>query len=203
MNAIKLKPGTYLLSDLAETMGFSRRTLDRYIDRLSLETVNVKSQGKSAKALELNDETLTILGNELTLNGYSFDIDQTVSGQTDEPSLDKPWQAEPAEARQPRQVDEPKVHELMQRLMESEIARAKLEGQLEGITGEMKRLEQVVDAKDANIKTLEDSVGVLKASLMLEAKRTDTPLIEYSPTNNQEDNHHGLWSKLKRIVAGG
>jgi hypothetical protein len=195
VDSLQIKPGTYRLAEVTDLFSISRRTLERYIDRLALEFSNVEHQGKPVKALTLSEATIKEIIKLMASNGHDLGAPLAGIRQDVGTAIGTPSQTEAQPPWQPAEPLASKTEELLERLMEAEIKAARMEGQME-------KMQEVVEAKNAVIKALEDNVTTLKASLMLEARRPDTPMIEYAPTHAPEKDSPSLWSKLKRIVAG-
>jgi hypothetical protein len=183
---IELKPGQYRVVDLTEKLNIPRRTLERYIKRLDLSVSFVGNEAKPTKIVTLDEKGIKDLMALLAPPWQNVAQDMA-------PEIEAP-------PKTGGNVGSPQVAvdgsaDLYQRLLEAEVERAELRGELRGI-------REVVDTQKQLIASQTQTIDTLKGALMLEAKRTDTPLIEYSPTNTQEKNSPGIWSKLKRIVAG-
>lgn len=187
MNNSVLKPGTYKISDLATRLKVHRTSVERYIQKLELELTEIESKGRPVKAVVLAnhaqaDRLLSYVHENKGMNDghLSNDTDMHVQqGSMSEQcvSTSKSHGVITFEAYQ----------ELQEKLLESEVSRAKLEGELNGLKQANEALTRTVDALE----------NTIKATLLLEGKRSES--IHYLPSNQ---NQVGFLGRLKQLFFG-
>lgn len=179
MEQVCLSPGIYRLSELAEILGVSRTSIDRYIERFSLDLTTVVHLNKPVKAIVLTEENIQQL-NGMGTQGLNNLVKP--HSNPDEPVEQPPVLPDVQTGESPLFKQ---VVELQRELTETKVEKARIEG-------EMKRVQEVISSQRETIDTL-------KTSLMLEAKRAETPMIEYSPTKTGNVKPLGFWSKVKGL----
>jgi hypothetical protein len=201
-----LKPGVYRISELAKQLNVHRCSVDRYIEKLGLEIQEISFQNRLVKGIVLDEEQLqkllTYVQENKGLSAQSLKDDSPQpkamsippSSTASTPSssmLEGRTQSQTPLNETAHVITFEEYQALQTRLMESEIARAKVEGEIAG-------LKEVVDTLRRTNLTLENT---LQATLLLEGRRQQDKPIEMVPAQHITDSK-GLFSRMKRFMFG-
>jgi predicted transcriptional regulator len=180
-----LTPGTYRLSELAEILGVSRTSVDRYIERYSLELTTITHLNKPVKAVILNEQDIEQI---TTVNTQGVNTVETTRVNKGNPQQTPPGSPGEQTLFTQEQTLFNQVLELQKELTQEKVERARLEG-------ELKRIQEVIDAH-------RETIDSYKATLLLEAKRQNLPpekTLEYGQIALPKN---GFMSRLKAIFNG-
>ena len=171
-----IEPGNYRITELAEILSVSRTTIERYIQRYSLETARLSFQNKVVRGVHLDEEKAALLS-QLIGMGERGSYGGACTGVTP-PGTTMGERGMTPLAEQVETLQE-QVHQL-------EIERARLETELKRIAD----LERLIESKDSEISTLKTSL------LILERKASD-PVTVTSTTSKPV----GLIGKIRQWLG--
>lgn len=140
----------YRINQLVEMLGKSRPTIEKYIERFSLERVTVEYGGKTVQAVVFTAENIKQIMGRL----------QTVDQVNHEPSVNDYEPTRNPDAREPAVYDE--------RLRAAE-------DRIEGLKALLEERQKLIDSKENEIATLKTSLLILERNnqQMLQGKQIE------------------------------
>lgn len=181
-----LSPGIYRIAELSDLLGVSRSSVERYIDRYTLETQTIMHLNKPTKGVVLDDEQAALLS-QVSAHAHTFrDVQHTPmnrSGLTTN-APEPPMSNHPPEPPAVAELRE-KIDSLQSQLLNATAQAARYEGELSQYRQTVEAQAQVIAAKDETITAVRSEVQSLKATMALLESHQRHPAIEYQPTPPQ------------------
>lgn len=194
-----LEPGKeYRLNELAEIVGKTRTTIDRYIERFQLKVTTTIYMGKTVQAVILTEQNIDQI---LNLNQV---IEKTTSNvqSTEVITGDNPEQPYSYNMSSPtfKQGYNPFEHveTLREKLHQSELERVTLQERLKGVENELKRADEQIDLLRQTNKSLEQT---LQATLILEGqnRQKSINLVPEGLLDNKTAQKKSFFDKIKAV----
>jgi chromosome segregation ATPase len=172
----QLTPGTYRLAELEGLFGRTRKTIERYIERFSLEKTEVDFAGRKVAAVILDQESIDRIKSEI---GESFDTtDTNGSNANDIPSS-------------LITILEQEKNSLLEQLQASQREARQLDVDNARLAAKAESHEQLLALKDEALKAKDETIQSLKTSMVVLER-----------ANNQLQNEkHLLEDKQKPSMA--
>ena len=181
-----LQPGKeYRLNELADLIGKTRTTIDRYVERFNIKMTTIIHLGKQVQAAVLTEENIRQI---LELNPDVETLGDNVGDHLFKPSV----------ATLLKQDDNllQQVESLREKLHLTELERAVMQEKLIGVERELRRAdEQIETLKQSNL-TLDQA---LKTSFLLEGRRQEFQTVNLIPETQSRS--QASFPALRRLSA--
>jgi septal ring factor EnvC (AmiA/AmiB activator) len=187
----QLTPGTYRLAELEGLFGRTRKTIERYIERFSLEKTEVDFAGRKVAAVILDQESIDRIKSEI---GESFDTTDTNGSNANDihSSLITLLEQEKNSLLEQLQASQREARQL-------DVDNARLAAKAESHEQLLALKDEALKAKDETIQSLKTSMVVLeRANNQLQNEKhlledKQKPSMAFAPLQENKKNFWAKW----------